>query len=154
VQDEIITNCHRLDTIIKKNNIDKVDIIWMDLQGAELLALKGLGTYLNEVKFIHTEVSYKEIYTGQVMFNELHNFIISNNFILKNNLSSCGWQEDVIYEKKRTNVEYQDIIDTFDIVIPIGPNDKEIIEKQIEFTKKNIIGYFSFRSCLFIIWLY
>jgi len=90
VQDEIITNCHRLDTIIKKNNIDKVDIIWMYLQGAELLALKGLGTYLNEVKFIHTEVSYKEIYTGQVMFNELHNFIISNNFILKNNLSSCG----------------------------------------------------------------
>ena len=29
----------------------------------------------------------------------------------------------------------------FDIVIPIGPNDKDIIHKQIEFTKKNIIGY-------------
>ena len=80
VQDEIIINCHRLDTIIKKNNIDKVDIIWMDLQGAELLALKGLGSYLNRVKFIHTKVSYKEIYTGQVMFNELHNLIKGNDF--------------------------------------------------------------------------
>jgi hypothetical protein len=29
----------------------------------------------------------------------------------------------------------------FDIVIPVGPNDKDIIYKQIEYTKKNIIGY-------------
>jgi hypothetical protein len=29
----------------------------------------------------------------------------------------------------------------FDIVIPLGPNDIEIINKQILYTKKNIIGY-------------
>lgn len=29
----------------------------------------------------------------------------------------------------------------FDIVIPVGPNDKSVIEEQIKFTKKNIIGY-------------
>jgi hypothetical protein len=29
----------------------------------------------------------------------------------------------------------------FDIVIPVGPNDIEHIYKQIEYTKKNIIGY-------------
>lgn len=29
----------------------------------------------------------------------------------------------------------------FDIVIPVGPNDNDIIHKQIEYTKKNIIGY-------------
>jgi hypothetical protein len=29
----------------------------------------------------------------------------------------------------------------FDIVIPVGPNDKQVIEKQLEYTKKNIIGY-------------
>jgi len=29
----------------------------------------------------------------------------------------------------------------FDIVIPVGPNDKLIIYNQIEYTKKNIIGY-------------
>ena len=29
----------------------------------------------------------------------------------------------------------------FDIVIPVGPNDKSIIEKQIKYTKKNIIGH-------------
>jgi hypothetical protein len=29
----------------------------------------------------------------------------------------------------------------FDIVVPVGPNDKNVIEKQLEYTKKNIIGY-------------
>ena len=29
----------------------------------------------------------------------------------------------------------------FDIVILIGPNDREVIHKQIKYTKKNIIGY-------------
>lgn len=29
----------------------------------------------------------------------------------------------------------------FDIVIPIGPNDRSIIEQQIECTKKNVLGY-------------
>ena len=32
-------------------------------------------------------------------------------------------------------------LNLFDIVIPVGPNDKCILSKQIEFTKKNIIGY-------------
>ena len=31
--------------------------------------------------------------------------------------------------------------DLFDIVIPVGPNDKSIIQKQLEYTKKNVIGY-------------
>ena len=99
IQDEMITQCHRLDSIMNKYGISNVDIIWMDLQGAELLALKGLGTYLQNVKYIHTEVSYKEMYSGQVLFEELHSYILSNEFFIKNRLSLQGWQEDVIYEK-------------------------------------------------------
>ena len=29
----------------------------------------------------------------------------------------------------------------FDIIIPIGPSDIDIVKEQIVFTKKNIIGY-------------
>jgi hypothetical protein len=29
----------------------------------------------------------------------------------------------------------------FDIVIPLGPNDKSIVNEQIKYTKKNIVGY-------------
>jgi FkbM family methyltransferase len=107
VQDEIKINCHRLDTVMKTYNIEKVDIIWMDLQGAELLALKGLGNYIDDVRYIHTEVSYKEMYSGQVMFNELNNYL-SNNFSVLNKLSLMGWQEDVIYERKTENFKLND----------------------------------------------
>lgn len=31
--------------------------------------------------------------------------------------------------------------DIFDVVIPVGPNDKGVINSQIEYTKKNIVGY-------------
>lgn len=72
VQNEITVNCHRLDTVMSKYNIEKIDIIWMDLQGAELLALKGLDEFITDVKYIYTEVSHKPIYENQVLFNELH----------------------------------------------------------------------------------
>lgn len=132
VQYKIKTKCHRLDTIMFKNGIPRVDLIWMDLQGAELIALKGLGHYIDTVKCIYTEVSHKEIYTGQVMYNELHCFMISKKFILSNKLSMHGWQEDALYVKN---------INEFDIVIPVGPDDIESIKEQIKYTKENVIGY-------------
>lgn len=103
VQDKITTNCHRLDTIMNEHNIPCVDIIWMDLQGAELLALKGLGNKLSSVKYVYTEVSHKEMYTGQVMFKELNDYMIKNDFLILNNLSFRGWQEDIIYKKKNSH---------------------------------------------------
>lgn len=130
VQDEIKTNCHRLDTMMKKYNIPRVDVIWMDLQGAELLALQGLGDYIKTVKYIHTEVSFKEMYSGQVMFEELNQYIISHNFNLKNKLNTSGWQDDAIY-----------CSNLFDIVIPVGPLDVNIIKQQLQWTCKNVIGY-------------
>jgi hypothetical protein len=84
---------------MKESNISHVDIIWMDLQGAELLALQSLGDYLKKVEYIFTEVSHKEMYTGQVMFPELHTFLLQNGFINITPISQNGWQEDVIYKK-------------------------------------------------------
>lgn len=103
IQDEVTTNCHRLDTIMKKYDIPKVDIIWMDLQGAELLALKSLDNYLASVTFVYTEVSHKEIYTGQVMFQELNDFMLSRGFAIASQVRYHDWQEDVIYRKIKTD---------------------------------------------------
>lgn len=89
---------------MKIYDIDHVDIIWMDLQGAELLALKGLGLFIEKLKIVYTEVSHMAMYEGQVLFNELNDFMIANNFLLKNNLSISGWQEDAIYTKVEINL--------------------------------------------------
>ena len=101
IQDEITTNCHRLDTIMNKYSIPRVDIIWMDLQGAELLALKGLGSMLSTVEYINTEACHKEIYTGQVMYEELNNFLTNFfSFELLNNINLSTYFEDIIYKNK------------------------------------------------------
>lgn len=131
VQDEVKTNCHRLDTVMKSHGINRVDVIWMDLQGAELLALKSLGNFIDSVDIIFTEISYKPIYTGQVMFPELNDFLTSSKFKVVNKLSLSGWQEDAIYKNTRM----------FDIVIPVGPNDRSVIAEQIKYTRANVIGY-------------
>jgi len=142
VQDEITTNCHRLDSVMKKYDISRVDIIWIDLQGAELLALKSLGDHIKNVKYIHTEVSHKPIYTGQVMFNELNEFIKSHGFNMINSIYGKGWQEDAIYEKQEISMARKIPLFTyFDIIIPVGPNDVSVIHNQLSFTKKNIVGY-------------
>ena len=100
-QDEITVNCKRIDTILKENNISKVDLIWMDLQGAELLALQSMGKYLNDVEYIHTEVTYQPMYHGQSLFNDIDNILKSNGFIHLNNPNTSGWQEDIVYKNTK-----------------------------------------------------
>lgn len=102
VQDEITVNCHRLDTIMKRYDIPRVDIIWMDLQGAELLALKGLGNNLHNVKYIHTEACFKEMYDKQSLFPEINNYLC--NFfcfdLLTTNIDETTFFSDVIYKNR------------------------------------------------------
>ena len=49
----------------------------------------------------------------------------------------AGPQGEVLISKLNELSNYEN----FDIVIPVGPNDKSVIEEQIKYTKKNIIGY-------------
>lgn len=72
----------RLDTWAKHNGIDRFDLVWMDLQGGELLALRGMGDMLNTVRAMQLEVTYKELYQGQVMWPEVREFLESNSFRL------------------------------------------------------------------------
>ena len=45
LSDTIQVQAIRLDEFLKKNNINSVDLVFADLQGAELKALIGLGKY-------------------------------------------------------------------------------------------------------------
>jgi hypothetical protein len=83
-------------------SIPKVDIIWIDLQGAELLAFHSMKEHISNVDFIHTEISHTAMYTGQAMFSDIHAFL-TPNFTLINNISRTGWQEDGIYMNVKLN---------------------------------------------------
>ena len=46
---------------------------------------------------------------------------------------------DKIFDNFNNNFNFNNF--NFDIVIPVGPNDEAVIQNQIIYTKKNIIGY-------------
>ena len=62
-------------------SIQRFDVVWMDLQGAELLALKGMGNLVDHIQVLHTEVVYRELYAGQVLFPDLHAWLLKRKFV-------------------------------------------------------------------------
>jgi FkbM family methyltransferase len=101
-QKKITISSIKAKTFIEKNNINNVDLIWMDVQGAEIDVLSSFEDCLNNVKAIHTEVGLSEIYEKATIKNELINFMESKNFyvesILDNNL---GIEQDIIFINKK-----------------------------------------------------
>lgn len=89
-----------LKTILEENKIEnKFNLLVLDLQGAELLALKGLGDLLNNFDFIYTEVNEKEIYLDCVLLKDLDIYLSNLSFDRKylNTLNSYG---NALYIKK------------------------------------------------------
>ena len=54
----------RLDTYMEDEKISRIDLLCIDLQGYELLALKSLGEKIKNVKYIITECSIQSTYKG------------------------------------------------------------------------------------------
>lgn len=68
----------RVDTLIRDKSIDFVNL---DIQGAELHALKGMANLLHQVKWIYCEVNREELYTGCALVEEIDSFLIDRGFI-------------------------------------------------------------------------
>lgn len=79
-QYEIKVDGTRLDTFVKENNINNIDMICLDLQGYELNALKSLGDELHNVKYIITECAIQSTYIGGNTFQELNEYLKQYNF--------------------------------------------------------------------------
>ena len=73
-------NTITLDEWAKENGITKIDFIWLDLQGMELMVLKSGYNLLKTVSAIYTEVSSNEIYERQTLYSDLKDWLLSNNF--------------------------------------------------------------------------
>lgn len=86
----------RLETALRRVALspDELDVLVIDIQGAELLCLKGAGAYLDHVIFLEIEVSQEEIYEGGVLFSEVDEFLRRAGF---KRLSEIPWHGDVVY---------------------------------------------------------
>lgn len=81
-QEELIVDTIRIDTWAKERGIKKVDLVWIDLQGAEYEAFEGMGELLPNVQSIYTEVENKELYIGQKLMNDVSRLLNKKGFSL------------------------------------------------------------------------
>jgi FkbM family methyltransferase len=101
-QDEIQVPQVTLDEHRAKNNMGPIDLIWMDVQGGELDALKGAVETLKDVKVIMTEVGIGAYYDGQSLKPQIDEFVKAQGFReLKTGFKlNFQYEGDTIYIKE------------------------------------------------------
>jgi FkbM family methyltransferase len=101
VQKELEVDCVRLDSFCEENGIENIDLMWMDLQGAELIALESMGAkLLSTVQVIHTELEINPMYDGQCLFDDVNNFLKTHNFYRAYGNTGVYFGTDFIFVNK------------------------------------------------------
>jgi len=84
--DIFVTNTYKtktksLKTIYKEYNLKSdLNLLVLDLQGVELLALTGLGDLINNFNYIYTEINEKEIYEDCCKLNDIDSYLTKYGF--------------------------------------------------------------------------
>lgn len=71
-----------LDEWAKRNNVDHVDLLWLDLQGHEKTVMESSPNILSTVRVIYTEVEFIQAYEGHVQYPELKQWLESQGFTM------------------------------------------------------------------------
>jgi FkbM family methyltransferase len=83
--------------IIFGHPITSINMLNLDIQGAELKALKGAGGWLKNIKYIYTEVNEKELYKGCALLPDLDAFLAAEGFKrVETEMTRHGWG-DALY---------------------------------------------------------
>jgi FkbM family methyltransferase len=96
--------CFETETKLLKNILPNYNINYnflnLDIQGAELKALKGMEEYLNNVDYIYTEVNSDYVYKGCALIGELDQYLIQFGLHrVETKWTDCKWG-DAFYIRK------------------------------------------------------
>jgi FkbM family methyltransferase len=72
----------RVDSLFKQNGLDAsaFNFVNVDIQGAELLALKGMSNMLDSIDYIYAEINIGELYKGCCKVEEIDEYLSKFNF--------------------------------------------------------------------------
>lgn len=82
VSDVLHLTTRNIDSIINERGYDLTyyDFLNIDLQGAELLALKGMRENIHKINYAYLEVNQKELYEGCALIEEIDSFMKAHGF--------------------------------------------------------------------------
>ena len=86
--------------MLMPNNIPKIDMLWLDLQGFELQVLQQSQTVLANVSVIYTEVSLIENYEKGALYGELVAWLDKRGFAVVR--EEIAWKDggNVLFVRK------------------------------------------------------
>lgn len=100
IQKEITVQAITLVKFMEENNISKIDLMWMDIQGAELKALVGMGNKIKCLSAIHVEVEFSNIYKNQPQFKDIKKYLNQNGFLFIDFTNRNIYSGDAIFIRK------------------------------------------------------
>lgn len=68
-----------ISSVLKRFGGPKIDFVNLDIQGAELLALKGYKE-ISDANFIYTEINSREVYKGCALVEQIDEFLAPHGF--------------------------------------------------------------------------
>lgn len=79
---KLILRSKRMDRVYEENKIGKkfANFLNIDIQGAELLALKGMGELIKEYDYLYLEVNSEEVYKNCGLVTEIDIYLDNYNF--------------------------------------------------------------------------
>jgi FkbM family methyltransferase len=93
-------------SVLQENGLDFKDFqaLVLDVQGAELLVLKGCEPLFDSLRFIRTEVADFESYAGGCQLPDLERFLLANHFheVSRNIIGrrrGGGFYYDIVYKR-------------------------------------------------------
>lgn len=90
---------YRLDQFLSPEEQKNYNFLVLDIQGAELIALKGATGILHNIDAIITETNYDELYAGGVLVQDLDAFLANYNFTRVESNSAAFYSGDALYVK-------------------------------------------------------
>jgi FkbM family methyltransferase len=102
VVDVIKMKSTRVDTLLRNNGIDEksYDFLNLDIQGVELRAIISCGSYLDNIKYIYTEVNSGEVYESNDLIENIDSFLSDRGFTrVETAMTEFEWG-DAFYIKK------------------------------------------------------
>ena len=64
-----------LNNFLKEKSIDKLDVIWMDVQGLELEILQSSVEVIKNTKLIYLESEFRTIYKDQPLYPDIKKYL-------------------------------------------------------------------------------
>ncbi|MFH1673057.1 MAG: FkbM family methyltransferase [Pseudomonadota bacterium] len=100
---QVTVTSKTLDVLLKELNLSpsEFNILNIDIQGAELLALQGASDTLRYIEAINTEVNYEELYEGCALVHQIDEFLEKAGFERIATTTPChpSWG-DAFYARK------------------------------------------------------